>query len=432
MMRIAIKTLGCKSNRYESDTVFDALKDEHEVYELNEGPSTFFEKINESKSDLLIVNTCTVTRAADRKSRQVIRGFKRLNPNCKVVVFGCASNIAPKEYGGMREVDFRAAETGQVIDFAREMAKKLGAEAESCFYEGNKFGSGLRTRALVKIQEGCNSYCSYCIIPFTRGKEVSFSKEKILEEVQRKEKEGYLEIVFTGINIGEWKNEGMILADLFEYLIVNTSKVRFRISSIEPKSFSEKLFGLFATGRLCPHMHMSLQAGSDGVLKRMRRNYDTEMFAEVCERFRKAVPNIAITTDIIIGFPGESEKEFKETYEFAERVNFSKIHVFPYSRRKNTAAYRMPNQVSPQEKKLRSKRLRLLSDKLEKEFRLKAIGEEHQILVESVSLGKCRGLSQNYLPVEFENDGSYERNTFARVKIESYDQAQGVLRGTLI
>ena len=416
-MRIAIKTLGCKSNRFESDRIFEELNGNCEVFELNEGvQNSFAGRFSQGEADLLIVNTCTVTHTADRKSRQAIRSFKRGNPECKVIAFGCGVNVSRGSYEKIEEVDFLAKDTDEVLEIAKGLQ---GEEFESCEYEGaveDLKGHGMRTRALLKIQDGCDSYCTYCIIPTARGPEFSFDSKKLLAEAQRRESEGVGEIVLTGINIGEWKEDGMDLADLFEMLIDGTEKVRFRVSSIEPKNFSPKFFELFKTGRLCPHLHMSLQSGCDTVLKRMRRQYDTALYYEVCDRLREAVEDIALTTDIIVGFPGETEEEFLETCEFARRAGFMKIHVFPYSKRKNTAAWHMKDHVSEEVKKDRAQRLREVSEELSADFRERWLGREYDVVVEGSKDGFCTGYTENYIPVEFE--GECELRSVVRVKLE--------------
>lgn len=401
-MNIAIKTLGCKSNRYESDRLFNELHKSHSVFELNEGASTF-KKHNQGNYDIFVVNTCTVTNAADRKSRQAIRSFKTKNPDCKVVVFGCGVNVSPEEYKKMTEIDYLAKNTDDALKYIGNL--EPGDQFEKCEYEGteNKFEHGFRRRALLKVQDGCNSYCSYCIIPRARGPEVSFDSEKLVREAQKLETEGFSEIVLTGINIGEWKENDLNFGDLIEKLVLNTEKVRFRISSIEPKNFSQKFYNLFKTDRLCPHMHMSLQSGSDKILKLMRRRYPRSVFKSVCEELKKARPEVAITTDIIVGFPGETNEDFEDTYNFAKEIGFAKIHVFPFSARKKTVAYYMKEKVDEQEKKERCKKLRELSKKLETEFKKAFIDQEYEVLVEKEEENLCLGLTENYLPVSFVN-----------------------------
>ncbi len=414
-MRIAIKTLGCKSNRYESDKIFDDLRKDHEVFELNEGVNSFNRR-NSEKTDLLIVNTCTVTHVADRKSRQAIRSFKKVHPDCKVIAFGCGVNVSPEKYKEVEEVDFLAEDNKEVLKLAKEIAEK-SEDFEKCEYESSGFDHGFRTRALVKIQDGCNSYCSYCIIPTARGPEYSFSSKEILEEVLMKEAAGFREIILTGINIAEWKEENMDLAELLGMLLEKTEKVRFRISSIEPKNFSNKFFELFKHERFCPHMHMSLQSGSDSVLKRMRRKYMTDTFRNVCLKLREIAPHIALTTDVIVGFPGESDEEFKETCKFIEEIGFLQIHVFPYSKREKTVAAYMKDHVADDIKKERSKKLRDISNKLALEFKKSLIGQKCEVIVESVDAKIARGFTKNYIPVQF-NCSRADFSLNKKVKLE--------------
>lgn len=397
-MLILLKTLGCKSNRYESDKLVSALKEDHKVVEsLNDADNEML--------DLLIVNTCTVTQVADRKSRQAIYGVKHLHPDCKVIVFGCGSNVSPEDYRELAGVDFVAKDTTEVLKIIHHLEKENSKK--TCDYESTDFGDEklTRTRGLLKIQDGCDNFCSYCIIPKARGREKSFPSKGLIKEAQKLEKDGYKEIVLTGINIGEWK-EGtgktkINVADLIELLIQNTKSVHFRVSSIEPKNFSPKFYKLFKTGRLCSHMHMSLQSGSDTVLERMRRHYFTKKFLDICNKFKKAVPDIGLTTDVIVGFPGETEKEFEETCKFVKKVGFLKIHVFPYSKRKNTAAYYMKDHIPEDIKKMRAEKLRKIADKMANDFTKSLLGKTYEVLVENPRGKTYKGFTENYIPVQF-------------------------------
>jgi threonylcarbamoyladenosine tRNA methylthiotransferase MtaB len=413
-MRIAIKTLGCKSNRYESNKVLEQFRGEHEVFELNEGASSFQRKYLGQEPDLYIVNTCTVTHVADRKSRQAVRSIKSANPNAKIVVFGCGATVSKEDYKKMEEVDAVVDKLEDVISIVEEFSKERGHRSVS-----SDFDSGMRTRAVIKIQDGCNNFCTYCIIPHARGREVSFESKKILEEVCEKEAAGFKEIVLCGIIMSNWEEDGMDLADLIEFLMANTSDVRFRMSSLEPQNFSDKFVKLFKSGRLCPHVHMSLQSGSDSVLKRMRRRYDVALFRNVCEKLKKAVPDIGLTTDVIVGFPGETDEEFEETYDFVKKIGFLKMHVFPYSKRKNTAAYYMRSQISEDVKKLRAEKLRKLSDRMGRDFKKKLLGREYEVLVEECFDGIGKGFTPNYIPVQFCSGDESLVNNIVKVKLES-------------
>lgn len=396
-MNIAIKTLGCKANRYESDKIFAVAEGRHRVFDAGRLAGGLAEGL--VRPDIIIVNTCTVTHVADRKSRQAIRSLKSANPSCKVVVFGCGPNVAREDYEKIAEVDEVFGSMDEVIEFIEKLGAGNDDSGECGIGSGNN--DGLRTRAVVKIQDGCNNYCAYCIIPRARGSEVSFDKDKILKEVRRKEADDFKEIILTGIIMSNWQRDGMDFADLIEFLLENTSSVRFRISSIEPQNFSDKFVRLFGRDRVCPHVHMSLQSGSDSVLERMRRKYDTRLYLDVCRRLRKAVPDIGLTTDVIVGFPGETEEEFAATCDFVRDIGFLKMHVFPYSRRKDTAAYYMKDQISEDVKKLRAKKLRNISNELSRGFVSGLLGNEYDVIVETSENGICIGVTPNYIPVQF-------------------------------
>ncbi|MFA6991851.1 MAG: tRNA (N(6)-L-threonylcarbamoyladenosine(37)-C(2))-methylthiotransferase MtaB [Candidatus Gracilibacteria bacterium] len=392
-MRIAIKTLGCKANRYESDRLFVTLKPQHQVYNVMGALDDV---------DILIVNTCTVTQSADKKSRQAITSFKKLVPHSKLIVFGCGSNVSPLEYRQIEGVDFVAKNTEDVLKIIEEISDEK--EIVPCNPVNEKdFSSGERTRALLKIQDGCNRYCTYCIIPRARGKEVSFPLKQLCSEAIQREKEGYKEIVITGITVGQWKEVEKNIGDLIEALIKSTKNIRFRISSIEPKNFSQKFYKLFSNSRLCNHIHMSLQSGSDTVLKRMRRGYTTKEYVHICRKLRKISPDIGLTTDVIVGFPGETEKEFKETCKFVKDIGFLKVHIFPYSKRKNTAAYYMAGQISEEIKKSRAKHLQKITDACALQFKKSQLNKIHGVLVHRHKKdGFYVGFTSNYIPMKID------------------------------
>ncbi|MBU1152212.1 MiaB/RimO family radical SAM methylthiotransferase [Patescibacteria group bacterium] len=401
-MQIYIKTLGCKSNRYESDRLLEDLSGEHDVFELNEGVSNF----SGIKPDILIVNTCTVTHVADRKSRQAVRSFKSKFPGVEVLVFGCGSNVGREDYEQMVEVDRVFGDREELTEYLRRKEDYCGTGV---------LDDGMRTRGLIKIQDGCENFCSYCVIPLARGPEYSYPSKDILAEARAKEAAGYKEVVLTGINIGQWKEGDMDLADLFEMLILGTSKLRFRVSSIEPKNFSKKLFRLFAGGRLCPHMHISLQSGCDDILKRMKRNYNCQEFMEVCKKFKEAHEDMTITTDIIVGFPGETDEMFEKTVSFVKMAGFLKVHVFPYSRRRNTAAFMMKEQISDELKKLRAQRLRSVADEVSSVVKSGFLGREMEVLVEE---GALRGVTPNYLFVKLDRHNKIKPNDIISVRLD--------------
>lgn len=340
-----------------------------------------------------------------------------------MIAYGCGVNVAKEDYEKIKEVDFLAENTEDAVRIIEELAEE-NENFEHCEYEAeDEFQHGMRRRALLKIQDGCNSYCTYCIIPTARGPEFSENLNGLIKKAQRFEEEGFEEIVLTGINICEWKEGDLQFEDLIEQLVKSTSKVRFRISSIEPKLFAEKLYPLFASGRLCPHMHMSLQSGSNSVLKRMRRKYGREIFKEVCERLKEANANFALSTDVIIGFPGETEEEFEETMEFCKEIEFLQMHVFPFSRRKKTVAYHMKDQITDEVKKERCRKMRELSEQMASQFQERMIGKEFEVLFEAKRDNMLRGYSDNYLNIFVE--GSEELKSQKKlVKITSFENGR--------
>lgn len=383
-MKVLIKTLGCKANRYESDKIIDLFSHQFDI-----GHS----KINEIENpDVLIINTCTVTHVADRKSRQAIASLKTAHPKAKVIAFGCGVNVDQKSYGDLSHVDYAIKDREKVEELLVEIAK----EYPSSFY--TKQNHRTRTRTLVKIQDGCDQFCTYCIIPKSRGRQNSRTLKEIIDEVNEKVDEGYKEIVLTGINIGTWREDEKDLAMLIQNILNETTIESLRLSSIEPEYFSEKFYKLFENPRFCPFLHLCLQSGSDKILKLMRRSYKTDDFLKIVEKLRKASPNIGLTTDIIVGFPGETEKEHKETLNFVKKIRFSKIHIFPYSKRTGTYAAVMKNQVNEADKKRRCSELAGIELKMRKQFYEQNCGKETKVLFETTDDGGYfTGYTDNYI-----------------------------------
>jgi len=415
-MKILIKTLGCKSNRYESERLFEKLGHEHEIVDVG-----YEDRVAAGDgADLIIVNTCTVTHVADRKSRQAIRSLKKVAPAANVVVFGCGGRVSGDEYRGMIEVDEVFEEREEVVKYIEDMGKAGGGSEENALR---------RTRAIVKVQDGCNNYCTYCIIPLARGPEVSFESRRVLEEVRAVAARGYKEIVLTGINIGSWSEEEMDFVDLVNAAMEVAPGVRFRVSSIGPKDCSEKFLNLFENKQFCKHVHMSLQSGSDTVLKRMKRKYSVAEFEKIYRRFVEAVPDIALTTDVIVGFPGETDEEFEETVKFVERMGFMKVHVFPYSKRTRTKAFYMDGQIPDEIKKPRAAKLRDIADRMATDYKKKFLGREMEVLVEKCEDGICNGVTSNYLPVQFSCPKNSDLvNEIAIIKLQKLTK-DGNIRG---
>jgi threonylcarbamoyladenosine tRNA methylthiotransferase MtaB len=406
-MNIVIKTLGCKANRYESDRIQSFLEDKHLIVDANTATL--------KHADAVIINTCTVTHVADRKCRQTINHLKKQYPEAKIIVFGCGVNVDKKDYAMLENVDYALNHPNKVIKLIKKLEKKCKTKHD----HSNLFQT--RTRALIKIQDGCNNYCSYCIVPFTRGREKSKPFYTVIDEINQKINKGYKEIVLTGINIGAYKSNHKDLADLIELILQDTKLERLRLSSIEPQNFNTKFLELLKDKRFCPHLHISLQSGSDEVLKKMNRRYNTKMYLQMINELREAVPEISITTDVIVGFPGETEGNFNETINFVKKIGFSKIHIFRYSKRKGTAAAKMAEQVPDWIKKERFTYLRNIEEQLRHDFYAKNVGKKDNILIEQIDKsGFATGFTSNYLKTRLHSD--VKVNQIVPVKLEKVTQ----------
>lgn len=383
---VAILTLGCKVNAYESEAMATLLR--------NAGYTIVpFEE----KADVYIVNTCSVTNIADRKSRQMLNRAKKQNENAAIIAAGCYIQALSNEERDKLGFDgyIGTNHKGEVVEIVEEILKGKNVQQVSdmlheCNYENISLEEkGEHTRTYIKIQDGCNQFCSYCIIPYTRGRVRSRNPEDVVAEAERMVELGYEELVLTGIHLSSYEaygeKGGNALLKLMEELSGIERLKRIRLGSLEPRvvtqEFAEKLSSL---KKVCPQFHLSLQSGSDTVLRRMNRKYSTEEYLAGVRALKTVYDRPAITTDIIVGFPGETDEEFKETIEFTKKVAFSKVHVFQYSRRKGTKADTMPDQVSEQIKKSRSGELIALEEKLGQEYAESFIGEPQNILVEEI------------------------------------------------
>ena len=356
-MKIAIHTLGCKVNQYESEALGLALS--QKGYDVCFGLEP---------ADVFVVNTCAVTNEAEKKSRQTLSKFKKLNPKGKIIVCGCASEKSQEVFLKNKNVIFVSgvANKLKILDYI-EKEDRAGAEIDPLPLEYNEtyLAAPSKTRAYVKVQDGCNNFCSYCIIPYLRGRSRSRNVVEILNEIESLEK-SVNEVVLTGIDLSDFRIDGeKALPKLLEML--SGFDLRIRLGSLEQGVIDEEFLKLGAQGNLCPHFHLSLQSGSESVLKRMNRHYTPEEFYSKVERLRKAFDNPAITTDIIVGFPGETEQEFLETVEFIKKVGFSSLHVFPYSKREGTVAARMKD-LDGETKKRRVLILEKLNSTLQEKY----------------------------------------------------------------
>lgn len=394
-MKFNIVTFGCKVNQYESNMMKEKMLS-----------SNFFYEENMSDANIIIVNTCSVTNVADKKCLKMIRKIKREYPNALLVVAGCSSQNNQNVYEaldidillGNKDKSKIAELIKEYLDTEKKYVKFYNER--NLDFEDMLINDYNHVRAFVKIEDGCDNFCSYCIIPFVRGSVRSKDFDTVIKEAKLLIEHGHKEIVLTGIHTGHYMSNNHDLTDLINELSKIDDLLRIRISSIEITELNDKFLEMLKINKkVCNHLHIPLQAGSDEILKRMNRKYDLAYYEEKINKIRSIRPDISITTDIIVGFPYETDELFNETLEFSKKMNFSKIHVFPYSIRVGTAAASMPNQVDEVTKKMRVKKLMALSKKQEKEYYEKFKGKELDILVEECDNNVSIGHTSNYLMV---------------------------------
>ncbi len=408
-MKIAICTLGCKVNQYETQAM------EAELTSRGHTLVPF-----EAEADAYIINTCAVTAVSGHKSRQMIRQAQKRNPAALVAVCGCYAQTDPQAAAAL-EVDLVGGASGRLafLDDLERLAKNKIMSTSPLVTVGDIMSTrtfeelpagGLegRTRAMLKVEDGCVNFCSYCIIPYARGPVRSLPLHRAAEEAKRLMEEGYKELVVTGIEISSWGRdlpEKPPLADLIEAICAAAPDCRIRLGSLEPRTvtgdFCRRLLGLH---NLCPHFHLSLQSGCDATLKRMNRKYDTARFYESVELLRKYYVNPGITTDLIVGFPGETEEEFGETLDFLKRCAFTAMHIFPYSRRPGTPADKMPGQVSKAVKEERARRAAAVAEELRRDYLTSLVGQALPVLFEESKDGLWRGHAPNYAEVRLASE----------------------------
>lgn len=425
-MKVYFLTLGCRVNRYETDAMRRLFLDKG--FEVTE---------DASEADCCVVNTCSVTGEADRKSHQMLRKMARLNPDAVVVATGCSAELAD----GAIDCDLIVGnrKKNEIADRVLDYMKQQGKHEHTASHvrpevtkkdEYHDFGSVLSpegTRAFIKVEDGCNNFCTYCAIPYARGRVASRSFESCVEEAKFLADSGYKEITVSGIHLCSYgKDRGediMSLLKLLQAIDTVPGVERLGLGSLEPMSMTEEFIeGLAGLKHLCPHFHLSLQSGSDTVLKRMNRRYDTEEYTERVRLLRKYFPDMSLTTDIITGFPGETEEEFEETCLFARKMAFAKIHVFPYSEREGTAAAAMP-QMDMSVRKARAAKLISISDELSAEFAAGMTGKTAEVLVETVSDGIPEGYTANYVRTKITEGADVS-------EIRSGDIVKGVISGS--
>ena len=411
-MKIAFKTLGCRVNLYETDALASRFKAAgYEIVETDEN------------ADIFVVNTCTVTNQSDQKCRQALHQIRRQHPNSLIVATGCMVNHRKNELLEKKTVDYaidneRKYALFNIIDkhFKGEDVDPEGLDIDLFGYQP-AFDT-FHTRSLIKIHDGCNNFCSYCLIPMVRGRATSRSDKDIYDNIRQVVDHGFKEIVLTGVNMGRYQYQDVNFENLIENILKIDGDFRLRISSIEPDNFSDKFLSLFENEKLAPHMHICLQSGAENTLKAMRRHYTASEFKKMCDRIKNAIPDFNITTDLIVGFPGETEEDFLESAQMCREIGFSHIHTFKYSIRNGTKAATMPNQITDKIKTERSAVIRKISAENKKRYFEQMMGKSQKMLIERIdSNGTAQGYGENYIPMRLKGK-HLEKNTFVDVIVD--------------
>ena len=408
--KVAFKTLGCRLNQYETDALASQ-------FQKNGYESVSFDK----EADVYVINSCTVTHQSDHKSRNFISQANRRNPDSVLVVTGCMANNSKEELEGKPEINYVVENDQKSSVFSLVDAHYKGeiihpSKLNTDLFSYGSTVKGFHTRSMIKIQDGCDNFCTFCIIPSVRGRAASRPVEDILNNIKSVVENGAKEVVLTGVNIGRYDYEGKNFDDLIEQILELEGDFRLRISSIEPDGFGDKFLSLLNHSKITPHLHLCLQSGSESVLLQMRRMYTTKRFKEIVQKIRAQNPNFNITTDVIIGFPNETEDDFNATCNLIKELKFGHVHTFKYSIRKGTRAERMPNHVDERIKSSRSEVLRGIAEDVKMDYRKLFIGKEQVVLVEKTDENQARGYGENYIPVKFTGE-NIEKNQFYKVKI---------------
>lgn len=436
MKKVAFYTLGCKVNQYETEAMLEMFKKDG------------YEQVDsEEFADVYVINTCTVTHMSDRKSRQYIRRMKKKNPNAIIAVVGCYSQVSPEEILEIEEVNLVMGtnERRTIVEEIKKIQENNEIKKVStvddimkvrAFEEIEVSQSNGRTRAFMKIQDGCDRFCTYCIIPYARGGKVrSRDIESIVNEAKTLAENGYKEVVLTGIHVASYgkdlRESNIKLLDVIKRINEIDGIERIRTSSVEPILFTDEFVDeILKMKKVCPHYHLSLQSGCDDTLKRMNRRYTTQEYKAIVDKLREKIPNVAITTDVIVGFPGETNDEFNKTYDFLRDIELSQMHVFKYSPRKGTPAATMENQIDPQIKQFRSDQLISLSKNNFNKFASKFIGSEMDVLFEqNIVDNKYEGLTPNYIRVVVESDKDIQGDI---LKVKITDVKDEYVEGILV
>lgn len=437
---VAFYTLGCKVNQYETNAMEQQfINKNYQIVNNNE------------KADIYVINTCTVTNMAERKSRQMLRRVKEINKSAILVVCGCYAQVAKEELSKIPEIDIILGtnEKNRIVEIVenyinetaiRKNIEEVSDVANQCeFLDFGDVTYTEKNRAVIKVQDGCNMFCSYCIIPYARGRIRSRKIESVVSEIKKIAEHKIKEVVITGIHVASYgkdfdKNNinKIRLIDLLEEINKIDGIERIRLGSLEPTIIDEDfVLRLSKLEKICDHFHLSLQSGCDETLKRMNRKYTTAIYKKATEILRKYYPNVSFTTDVIVGFPGETEQEFENTYKFLKDIDFYKMHIFKYSPRKGTIAAKMPNQIDGNIKEKRSNKLIELSDENENKHNAQYIGKKLDVLFEEYEDGYFKGHTTNYIIVKVPGEKSQEKEYIDKIKkikiIESDKQTRELI-----
>lgn len=420
-MKAAFFTLGCKVNQYESQALGEAL--------MKEG---FIIVPESEKADVYIVNSCTVTAEGDKKTRQAVRKYKRLHPESTVVLTGCMPQAYPKAADELIQADIVAGNRNNhllpqmIKDHLESKTRSVRVaqhEKDEQFTACSITSFDERTRAAIKIEDGCNRFCSYCIIPYARGRVRSKPLEEIKKEAEALAANGYEEIVLVGINLSSYGTDcALTLCDAVDVVCAVDKIKRVRLGSLEPDHMTDEMIsGLKAQKKLCPQFHISLQSGCTETLRRMNRHYDAKEYERICFSLRNSFEDCTITTDVMVGFAGETDEEFAQSLAFVKKIGFEKVHVFPYSRREGTRAYNFPDQVDRKTKQERAAIMSQAASEIRERFLASQIGKTVEVLAETkADDGSCTGYTANYTPVRILSDA--ECSHFYKVKITAADK----------
>ncbi|MCK4990093.1 MAG: tRNA (N(6)-L-threonylcarbamoyladenosine(37)-C(2))-methylthiotransferase MtaB [Bacteroidales bacterium] len=415
MKKVSFKTLGCRLNQYETDAL------------VTQFHQAGYRVVDYSKpADITVINTCTVTNQSDQKSRNTISHAARKNRDGLVVVTGCMANNHKAQLEGNNKITYvvdneRKSQIVSLIDshFKGEVVHPQSISGDVFGFEA--VDQSLHTRTSIKVQDGCDNFCTYCIVPSVRGRAVSRPLNEILENVKRVIDNGFREIVITGVNIGRYAYKKYNIEKAIEKIVELPGDFRVRISSLEPDGFGPEFHRLFLHPKMAPHLHLCIQSGSDPILLKMRRMYTTRSFMEIVERFRKHMPDFNFTTDIIVGFPGETDEDFHRTTRIVREARFTHIHTFRYSRREGTRADRMEDQTEERIKSHRSEVIRKISEENRIQYMNSMTGKEQRVLIEKVDRkGMAHGYGEHYLPVSFPTVDP-AKNRFQRVILDKVD-----------